>query len=84
MVRQLGADVTVIERPVASAVFTAPEIATVGVTQRDVDAGLIAVRNTLTAEQLADAFTVCPSLSGSIAEADRRLHRRDDDDFNLY
>jgi pyruvate/2-oxoglutarate dehydrogenase complex dihydrolipoamide dehydrogenase (E3) component len=35
----------------------------------------IAVAESLTADQLAQAFTVYPSNSGSIAEAARRLHR---------
>ncbi len=35
----------------------------------------IAVSENLTADQLAQAFTVYPSMSGSIAEAARRLHR---------
>ncbi len=35
----------------------------------------IAVAGTLTADQLAHAFTVYPSMSGSVAEAARRLHR---------
>ena len=35
----------------------------------------IAVAGSLTADQLAQAFTVYPSMSGSIAEAARRLHR---------
>jgi NAD(P)H dehydrogenase (quinone) len=35
----------------------------------------IAVAESLTADQLAHAFTVYPSVSGSIAEAARRLHR---------
>jgi len=35
----------------------------------------IAVSQSLTADQLAQAFTVYPSMSGSIAEAARRLHR---------
>ena len=35
----------------------------------------IAVAESLTADQLAQAFTVYPSLSGSIAEAARRLHK---------
>jgi NAD(P)H dehydrogenase (quinone) len=116
-------------RTVASNVFTAPEIATVGWSQRDVDSGeveaecitlplsgnprakmqgvrdgfvklfarpgtgivaggvvvapraseliypvAIAVSMSLTADQLAHAFTVYPSLSGSVAEAARRLH----------
>ncbi|GAB2898943.1 NAD(P)H-quinone dehydrogenase [Streptomyces mayteni] len=36
----------------------------------------IAVDNSLTVEQIAKAFTVYPSLSGSIAEAARQLHNR--------
>lgn len=115
---------------VSSNVFTAPEIATVGWSQRAIDAGEIqaetvmlplrgnprakmqgvhdgfvklfcrpgtgivvggvvvgpraselihpvslAVAESLTADQLAQAFTVYPSMSGSIAEAARRLHR---------
>jgi len=35
----------------------------------------IAVSMSLTADQLAHAFTVYPSMSGSVAEAARRLHR---------
>jgi NAD(P)H dehydrogenase (quinone) len=35
----------------------------------------IAVSENLTADQLAHAFTVYPSISGSVAEAARRLHR---------
>ncbi|MDH5277455.1 MAG: NAD(P)H-quinone dehydrogenase, partial [Actinomycetota bacterium] len=35
----------------------------------------IAVRLGLTVDQVADAFTVYPSLSGSVAEAARQLHR---------
>ena len=35
----------------------------------------IAVAESLTADQLTQAFTVYPSMSGSIAEAARRLHR---------
>lgn len=116
---------------VASTVFTDPEIATVGWTQRQVDAGevdaatvklplatnarakmqgiadgfvklfcrpgtgmvmggvvvapraselihpvSVAVRVGLTVDQVADAFTVYPSLSGSVAEAARQLHPR--------
>jgi dihydrolipoamide dehydrogenase len=116
---------------VSANVFTAPEIATVGWTQRSIDAGeidvdaitldlsgnarakmqgirdgfvklfcrpgtgilvggvvvapraselihpiAIAVGANLTADQVAHAFSVYPSLSGSIAEAARRLHRR--------
>jgi dihydrolipoamide dehydrogenase len=34
----------------------------------------IAVEQRLTVDQLAATFTVYPSLSGSIAEAARRLH----------
>ena len=115
---------------VSSNVFTAPEIATVGWSQKDVDdeanqadvvtlplsgnarakmqgirdgfvklfcrpgTGIvvggvvvgpraselihpisIAVAESITADQLAHAFTVYPSISGSIAEAARRLHR---------
>ncbi|MGP3966990.1 NAD(P)H-quinone dehydrogenase [Streptomyces sp. 6N223] len=40
----------------------------------------IAVDNSLTVEQIAKAFTVYPSLSGSIAEAARQLHTRKTDD----
>jgi NAD(P)H dehydrogenase (quinone) len=35
----------------------------------------IAVAQSLTADQLAQAFTVYPSMSGSVGEAARRLHR---------
>jgi pyruvate/2-oxoglutarate dehydrogenase complex dihydrolipoamide dehydrogenase (E3) component len=35
----------------------------------------IAVAEAMTADQLAQAFTVYPSVSGSVAEAARRLHR---------
>src|SRR4249919_2076244 len=35
----------------------------------------VAVAESLTADQLAQAFTVYPSVSGSVAEAARRLHR---------
>jgi NAD(P)H dehydrogenase (quinone) len=117
-------------KQVSSNVFTAPEIATVGWSQRAVDRGeiqvnqvmlplagnarakmqgihdgfvklfcrpgtgivvggvvvapraselihsvAIAVAESLTTDQLAQAFTVYPSLSGSVAEAARRLHR---------
>jgi dihydrolipoamide dehydrogenase len=117
-------------KTVSANVFTAPEIATVGYTQNDVDKGVIevetvmlplrgnarakmqgvrdgfvklfcrpgtgivvggvvvgpraselihpvsiAVAENLTADQLAQAFTVYPSMSGSVAEAARRLHR---------
>ena len=114
---------------VSSTVFTDPEIATVGLTQKDLDDGrfrgdvillplvtnarakmqgttdgfvkilcrrgtriiagavvvgphaselihalTIAVEQRLTVDQVANTFTVYPSLSGSIAEAARRLH----------
>ncbi|SDO42816.1 NAD(P)H-quinone dehydrogenase [Actinacidiphila guanduensis] len=118
-------------KTVSANVFTDPEIATVGYSQADVDAGRIeanvlklpllrnprakmqgirdgfvklicrpgtgivvggvvvapkaselihpisiAVDNSLTVEQIANAFTVYPSLSGSIAEVARQLHTR--------
>ncbi len=128
----LGDAVTPLDlRLVSSTVFTEPEIATVGATQQQVDAGdvaasvltlplatnprakmqgfrdgfvkviaapgagvvlggvvvapraselifpiTIAVAQRLTVDQLASAFTIYPSLSGSIAEAARRLHAR--------
>jgi dihydrolipoamide dehydrogenase len=127
----LGDAVTPLDlKKVASNVFTAPEIATVGWSQQAIDAGeieaeavtlplagnarakmqgvhdgfvklfcrpgtgivvggvvvgpraselihpvSIAVAESLTADQLAQAFTVYPSMSGSVAEAARRLHR---------
>ena len=37
----------------------------------------VAVAESLTADDLAQAFTVYPSMSGSVAEAARRLHRVD-------
>ncbi|WP_046768909.1 NAD(P)H-quinone dehydrogenase [Jiangella alkaliphila] len=37
----------------------------------------LAVEASLTVDQMARAFTVYPSLSGSVAEAARQLHRRD-------
>jgi len=126
----LGDAVAPIElKHVSSTVFTDPEIATVGLTQRDLDEGsfrgdsvlvplagnarakmqeqgdgfvkllcrrgsrivagavvvsqhaselvhplTIAVEQRLTVDELAATFTVYPSLSGSIAEAARRLH----------
>ncbi len=126
----LGDAVTPLDlRKVSSNVFTAPEIATVGCSQKAVDEGeilaeaitlplkgnprakmqgvrdgfvklfcrpgtgtvvggvvvgpraselihpvAIAVAESLTADQLAQAFTVYPSMSGSIAEAARRAH----------
>jgi dihydrolipoamide dehydrogenase len=118
-------------KTVSSNVFTDPEIATVGYTQADIDAGVmdarvvklpllrnprakmqgirdgfvklfcrpgtgivvggvvvssraselihpisIAVDNNLTVEQIANTYTVYPSLSGSIAEAARQLTTR--------
>jgi NAD(P)H dehydrogenase (quinone) len=36
----------------------------------------LAIEGSLTVDQMAHAFTVYPSLSGSVAEAARRLHRR--------
>lgn len=127
----MGDAVTPIDlKKVASNVFTSPEIATVGWSQRAVDAGEIdaecvtlplagnarakmqgitdgfvklfarpgtgiviggvivapraselihpvalAVEASLTVDQVAHGFTVYPSMSGSIAEAARRLHR---------
>jgi NAD(P)H dehydrogenase (quinone) len=117
---------------VSSNVFTAPEIATVGVTQAQVDSGevqaraitlplrgnarakmqgntdgfvklfcrtvtgivvggvvvapraseliyplAVAVAQRLTVDQMSGSFTVYPSLTGSLAEAARRLHRQD-------
>ncbi|WP_097677331.1 NAD(P)H-quinone dehydrogenase [Nigerium massiliense] len=116
-------------RSISSNVFTAPEIATVGVGQAEIDAGLVAARTVvmplrsnarakmqslrdgfikvfclpttgiviggvivapqaseliyplamavnskITVDEAAQSFTVYPSLSGSIAEASRRLH----------
>ena len=131
----LGDSVGPLERShVSSTVFTTPEIATVGVTQREVDEGevradsvllpldtnarakmqdirhgfvklfcrpstriviggvvvgpraselihaiTVAVDARLTVDQLAGTFTVYPSLSGSVAEAARRLHRSVED-----
>lgn len=126
----LGDAVTPLElSTVSSTIFTNPEIATVGLTQRDLEEGrfrgdvvivplapnarakmeeqrdgfvkllcrrgsrlvagavivgphaselihplTIALEQRLTVDQLASTFTVYPSLSGSIAEAARRLH----------
>jgi NAD(P)H dehydrogenase (quinone) len=119
-------------RTVSATVFTAPEIATVGWTQAQIDAGAVrarsvklplstnarakmqgihdgfvklfcgvrshevlggvvvapraselifpvtlAVEHKLTVDDVAQAFTVYPSLSGSLAEAARRLHASD-------
>lgn len=130
MWHSLGDAVTPLDLKTVSAnVFTSPEIATVGVTQGEVDAGLVraravvlpldsnarakmrglkdgfvkvfcrpstgiiiggvivsqqaselihvlalAVRSKITVDDFAQAFTVYPSLSGSVAEAARRLH----------
>lgn len=129
MYHALGDAVAPLNRRYISAnVFTSPEIATVGVTQEQLDSGLVrgraimmplhsnarakmldlrfgfvkvfcspsgviiggvvvapgaselihplalAVRRRLTVDHMAQAFTVYPSLSGSIAEAARRLH----------
>jgi len=118
---------------VSSTIFTEPEIATVGVSQRELDSGdfrgdvyllplatnarakmqeqsdgfvkifcrkssrivagavvvspnaselihplTLAIRQRLTVDELASTFTVFPSLSGSIAEAARRLHSSTD------
>jgi NAD(P)H dehydrogenase (quinone) len=133
MWHMLGAAVTPLDlRTVAAAVFTDPEIATVGYSQQAVESGQVdaeavklplatnprakmqgitegfvklfcrrgtgivvggvvvapraseliypvalAVDASLTVNQLAHAFTVYPSLTGSIAEAARLLHGRD-------
>lgn len=130
MWHSLGDAVTPLDlKSVSSNVFTAPEIATVGVTQAELDSGLVraravvmqldsnarakmqglrdgfikvfclpttgiviggvvvsphaselvhvlalAVRAKITVDELAQTFTVYPSLSGSIGEAGRRLH----------
>ena len=126
-------------RTVSANVFTAPEIATVGVSQEQVDQGQvralammlplrsnprakmqglrdgfvkifclpttgiivggvvvapsaselihplsIAVRNKLTVDQVAGSFTVYPSLSGSLAEAARRLHGHSEEQVVVY
>ncbi|MEU8223225.1 NAD(P)H-quinone dehydrogenase [Kribbella sp. NPDC048915] len=132
MAHALGDAVTPLNQSTVSAnVFTAPEIATVGLTQAVVDAGdttaqvvkvaladnarakmqgvrdgfvklfclpntgivvggvvvapraselihpiSLAVAARLTVDQVAQSFTVYPSISGSIAEAARRLHLR--------
>lgn len=130
MYHSLGDAVNPLEASaVSSTIFTEPEIATVGLQQRDLEAGdfrgeqvmlplrtnarakmhghrdgfvkllarkgsrivaggvvvapnaselihsvTLAVENRLTVDQLAQTFTVYPSLSGSIAEAARRMH----------
>jgi dihydrolipoamide dehydrogenase len=126
-------------RTVSANVFTAPEIATVGCSQTDIDTGVVrglsmmlplrgnarakmqaltdgfvkifclpttgiivggvvvapsaselihplavAVRNKLTVDQLAETFTVYPSLSGSVAEAARRLHGHSSEQVITY
>ena len=126
-------------RTVSANVFTAPEIATVGVSQAQVDSGQIraltvmlplrsnarakmqgltdgfvkifclpttgiivggvvvapsaselihplslAVRNKLTVDQMAGSFTVYPSLTGSLAEAARRLHGHSEEQVITY
>jgi len=131
MSHALGDAVAPLRLDVVSAnVFTSPEIATVGITQNDVDASrgaaravmlplatnarakmdrfthgfvkvfaqqgsgtvlggvvvapraselvyplTVAVQNHLSVDQLSSTFTIYPSMSGSIAEAARRLHR---------
>ena len=133
MSHALGDAVTPLNLGVVSAnIFTDPEIATVGVSQKEVDAGdvaaevlnlplsrnprakmlgiddgfvklfaepgsgsvlggvivapraselifpvTLAVAHRLNVDQIASTFTVYPSLSGSIAEAARRLHATD-------
>ena len=44
----------------------------------------VAVRHKLTVDQLAEAFTVYPSLSGSLAEAARRLHGHSSEQVIVY
>lgn len=129
MAHALGETVEPIDlKDVSAAIFTAPEIATVGVTQEQIDSGeftclsvtvplgrnprakmrgvndgfiklfarpftrtiaggvvvsptaseyiypiALAVKNRLTADDLANTYTVYPSISGSIAEAARQL-----------
>lgn len=131
----LGDAVTPLDiQQVSSNIFTAPEVATVGVTQEMVDQGEIkvataflsldgnarskmqsftdgfvklfclpttgiivggvvvapraselihavtlAVAQRITVDQFSHTFTVYPSMSGSVAEAARRLHRRDEE-----
>jgi pyruvate/2-oxoglutarate dehydrogenase complex dihydrolipoamide dehydrogenase (E3) component len=130
MWHSLGDAVSPLKLNVVSAnIFTSPEIATVGVSQKDIDDGgvdaravvlplatnprakmdsfdvgfvkvfsrhgsgtvlggvvvapraselifpvAVAVQNHLNVDQLASTFTVYPSMTGSIAEAARRLH----------
>lgn len=133
MWHSLGDAVTPLDiRQVSSNVFTSPEVATVGVTQAEVDEGKVnvataflsldgnarskmqsfrdgfvklfclpisgiivggvvvapraselihavtlAVTQRITVDQFSNTFTVYPSMSGSVAEAARRLHRRE-------
>lgn len=140
MWHSLGDAVSPLDLATVSAnVFTSPEIATVGVSQDEVDASLVhargvmmplssnarakmqglsdgfikvfclpttgiviggvvvsplaselihvlslAVRAKITVDELAQAFTVYPSLSGSIAEASRRLHGKGGDGQVIY
>lgn len=124
-------------RYVSANVFTSPEVASVGVTQDQIDSGMVrgrsmmmqlnsnprakmrslrfgfvkvfcspsgviiggvvvapgaselihslalAVRRRLTVDHMAQAFTIYPSLSGSIAEAARRLHVDNPTDYAL-
>jgi dihydrolipoamide dehydrogenase len=133
MWHSLGDAVTPLNlKEVSSNVFTAPEIATVGISQKEIDSGAVAarsvmlplrgnarakmkglsqgfikifclpttniivggvvvsrwaseliyalsvaVKNKLTVDQFAESFTVYPSLTGSLAEAARRLHSHD-------
>ncbi len=44
----------------------------------------LAVRNKLTVDQVAETFTVYPSLSGSVAEAARRLHGHSSEQVITY
>ncbi|HEY3408010.1 MAG TPA: NAD(P)H-quinone dehydrogenase [Propionicimonas sp.] len=44
----------------------------------------LAVRNKLTVDQLAETFTVYPSLTGSLAEAARRLHGHSSEQVITY
>ena len=135
MAHALGDAVAPLHRRAISAnIFTDPEIATVGFSQRDIDEGRVearavmlplatnprakmqnvrdgfvklfartgtslvvggvvvspraselifpvalAVQNRLTVDQLASTFTIYPSLSGSVAEAARKLHSLEED-----
>ncbi|HEX5427513.1 NAD(P)H-quinone dehydrogenase [Segeticoccus rhizosphaerae] len=135
MAHALGDAVAPLNRRAISAnIFTDPEIATVGFSQKDIDEGVVeaqavmlplatnprakmqnvqdgfvklfartgtsivvggvvvspraselifpvalAVQNRLTVDQLASTFTIYPSLSGSIAEAARKLHSLEED-----